>query len=430
MSLTPSPDPTTLDATRIRVQQATAEPTNECRDAGVHGRSRGTPTHSLETQLNKQEFIIVRGVGLLAALVAAGAAHAQSGTSVTLYGIADAGVELSNAGRGTVKRQISGSQFGSRWGLTGSEDLGGGWRAVFRLENGFNIDEGTLGQGGRIFGREASVGLSSASLGTVTAGRIPTPYYLGTVAMDAFGYGHAGGYAAITRSGAATRQVMPQLINARNDNAVNYTSPKLGGLELRLQVAAGEGSTTLGRAYSASARYAAGPVDAVLAYAQQNGAGNDGGKARAASVGGSYNFGMARLFAAYVSEKNECSTCTGALARVVGVGGDDASEFRVASVGVRVPFSTGLTGIAQVARVSDRSEYAVDPGDRDATWVAIGAEYAFSKRTTLYTSAGTISNSNGSQYALGNGGAQQPAGSVGTGDPRAKTFAVGMRHSF
>jgi predicted porin len=390
------------------------------------------PIIKLGDKTLKQENYTFRGVTVLAGALTSLAAAAQSnvGSNVTLYGIADAGVEVSNAGKGTLARVISGGLMGSRWGLRGSEDLGGGLKAVFRLEGGFNIDDGNLGQGGRLFGREASVGLSSATLGTISLGRNPTPYYLSTVVLDAFGYAQVGGLSAITRSGTTTQQVLPMLINARNDNSVNYLSPNWGGLEFRAQIAAGEGSTSIGRAYGASARYANGPVDFILSYGRQNGAGNANGEVRSYSVGGSYDFGVVKAFAGYIDEKNSCATCTGALARAAGVTGANASEFRLVNVGVRVPISAPLVAIAQAVRISDRSVYAVNPGDRDATWVAVGAEYALSKRTILYGSAGTVSNSNGSVYALGAGAAQQAAGAVGTGDPRAKTVAIGVRHLF
>jgi predicted porin len=105
----------------------------------------------------------------LAALATfAGAAQAQS--SVTLYGIVDAGVLYSNnIGGQKLYGTSSGNLQGSRWGLRGTEDLGGGLKARFVLENGFNNFSGRLGQGGDEFGREA-FGLSS-QFGSVTLGR-------------------------------------------------------------------------------------------------------------------------------------------------------------------------------------------------------------------------------------------------------------------
>src|ERR1700735_2585996 len=120
----------------------------------------------------------------LAALSAfASVAHAQS--SVTLYGIIDEAAVYESSqktggnntaaspnvgGKKVAFDSLSGLN-GSRWGLKGTEDLGGGLKAVFQLENGANINTGGFGQGGLEFGRQAYVGLSSAQLGTVTMGR-------------------------------------------------------------------------------------------------------------------------------------------------------------------------------------------------------------------------------------------------------------------
>ncbi len=92
--------------------------------------------------------------------------------SVTLYGVIDEGLDYTNNVGGSHSYEMqSGIIQGSRWGLKGSEDLGGGLKTVFQLENGFNLNNGNLGQGSRMFGRQAFVGLSGASFGTVTLGR-------------------------------------------------------------------------------------------------------------------------------------------------------------------------------------------------------------------------------------------------------------------
>ncbi|WP_321954229.1 porin [Paraburkholderia bannensis] len=107
---------------------------------------------------------------LLAAAIAVPAVgYAQS--SVSLYGIVDEGVTYTNSQAGHSNVQMSsGNIQGSRWGLKGQEDLGGGLAAVFNLENGYDVGTGKLGQGGRMFGRKAYVGISSP-YGTVTLGR-------------------------------------------------------------------------------------------------------------------------------------------------------------------------------------------------------------------------------------------------------------------
>ncbi|MBK3780253.1 porin [Paraburkholderia aspalathi] len=109
---------------------------------------------------------------LVAALsgIFATAAHAQS--SVTLYGVIDAGITYTNNSNGhTNFQETSGSVTDTRWGIRGGEDLGRGLKAIFTLENGFNIGNGMMGQNGREFGRQAFVGLSSEQFGTGTLGR-------------------------------------------------------------------------------------------------------------------------------------------------------------------------------------------------------------------------------------------------------------------
>ncbi|MFM0645055.1 porin [Paraburkholderia bryophila] len=114
----------------------------------------------------------------------AGTASAQS--SVTLYGIVTGNVTYSNNAQtavtsasgkpkgGTQVAQLDGGSSGlssSRWGLTGAEDLGGGLKAIFKLESGFSVNSGALGQGGTEFGRQAWVGFTADKYGTFTLGR-------------------------------------------------------------------------------------------------------------------------------------------------------------------------------------------------------------------------------------------------------------------
>lgn len=83
------------------------------------------------------------------------AAPAFAQTSVTLYGVIDEGFDYTNNVLGSHNYALqSGLAQGSRWGLKGAEDLGGGLRAIFQLENGFNVNNGRLLQGGLEFGRQ------------------------------------------------------------------------------------------------------------------------------------------------------------------------------------------------------------------------------------------------------------------------------------
>lgn len=362
------------------------------------------------------------------AAMAALPAHAQS-SSVTVYGIVDLGMETSRSGNGSKHRLVSGGAAGSRLGFRGVEDLGGGLSAQFVLEQGINADDGTLAQGGRAFGRESSVGLTSSSYGSISMGRIPMPYFSALNGVDAFSWIGNGGMLALNQNGAAPRQVLPLGTSARADNAVRYMSPVLGGFQFRALGAFSEDSATLGRLYSLSVRYSKGPLDVTAAWARQNGATDSSGRVTAFTAGGSYDFGPARLFAGITNEKNSCTTCTGLLTRSAGITGSRASEFRLANLGVQVPFGA-TTVFAQVTQVADRSQYAVSPGKRDATWLGIGARYELSKRTALYATVATIGNRNGSNYALGTGAVQQPANAVGANNPRATAMAFGVRHSF
>lgn len=216
-----------------------------------------------------------------------GAANAQG--NVTIYGRMDSGVDSPRSGGSSISRVYSGGSAGSNLGFRGVENLGGGLSAVFRLEQGFYLDEGTLAQGGRAFGREASVGLSDTRLGTVQMGRIPTPYYSVQGNVDAFIWEGAGGLLSLTRNINTTtqRQVLPMGIAARQDNAISYVSPRWGGLEVRGQYSFGEKSATIGRGYGVSARYQVDSFDLNAGFQQQDGADNAAsGKVSAMVLGG------------------------------------------------------------------------------------------------------------------------------------------------
>jgi predicted porin len=107
--------------------------------------------------------------GLLAGIALA-PAWAQS--TVTLYGLVDEGIDYTSNVRGhALWEMMSGAAQGSRWGLKGSEDLGGGVTTVFQLESGVDVSSRRLMEGGRMFGRQAYVGLAHADVGTLTFGR-------------------------------------------------------------------------------------------------------------------------------------------------------------------------------------------------------------------------------------------------------------------
>lgn len=357
------------------------------------------------------------------------AAGAQS--NVAIYGVIDVGVEYAKAGSVHRVSESPSIRTGSRLGFRGTEDLGDGLSTVFRLESGVNIDAGAAAQGGLMWGREATVGLASRTYGTVLLGRAPTAYFFNVLAVDAFLQGHAGSLLASQRSTpTANNYLLPLLAQPRMDNSISYISPPLGGaVVVRLQGSLGEGSMSLGRGYAGSARYTEGPWDATVIYVRQNGANNANGSARAFEIGGNYNFGFARVFLGYTKEVNDCTTCTGAYARIQGLRAGGAGDFRLTNVGVRAPMGA-FTLIGQATRIQDRSDYVAPTGNRDALNLAVGAEYSVSKRTVLWGSIGTIGNKNESKYAVSAGNGPRGSAFVPDGNPRATSGSLGMTHTF
>lgn len=110
----------------------------------------------------------------------AGAASAQ--TNVTIYGVVDAGITHENGAAGSVTKLATGVQSGNRLGFKGTEDLGGGLKANFQIENGFNLDTGTQRQGA-LFGRQAYVGLSG-NFGAINLGRQYNPVFNALDSID------------------------------------------------------------------------------------------------------------------------------------------------------------------------------------------------------------------------------------------------------
>ena len=366
------------------------------------------------------------------ACFALAASHSHAQTNVVVYGVLDVGMDYGKAGSFSQVRQLSGGLVGSRLGFRGTEDLGGGLSAVFRLESGINADTGTFAQGGRAFGREATLGLSSKDWGTIRLGRMGSTFYVASLSVNAFQAGQSGSVSAITRSTATSDKYPLHLIAAaRSDNAVHYTSPSWGGVQLQLHGSAGEKSTTQGSMVGATLQYNARPWNVLVSVAKQRGAGSTDrvGAARGLMVGGSYDAGFAKVFAGYTREKNDCLTCTGVLERMEGLTARGAGDFTLLNLGVRAPVGA-WTLIGEVFYLRDRSDYAAPVGNRDVPWLALGAEYALSKRTTLWGSVGAVRNRNGSQYVLSTGPAPRPANAVPAGNPTAKNIGIGITHAF
>jgi predicted porin len=205
-------------------------------------------------------------LGILSPLVTA--AHAQS--SVTLYGLIDEGFEaVSNAT--TTGSNVGGRQYrldgtfglnSSRWGLRGTEDLGGGFKTVFVLENGFELNNGRLAQGGAEFGRQAFVGLESNRFGTITLGR-QYDSVIDYVGKLEFGDSNVG-----TAHSAHPADLDNFNNSRRTNNAIKYKSRDYAGISFEGLYSLGgvPGSLGQNQEYSVGVGYARGPLVLGAAY--------------------------------------------------------------------------------------------------------------------------------------------------------------------
>lgn len=246
----------------------------------------------------------------------AGAAHAQS--SVTLYGVLDANVEVATnlknptGGADTRYALNGGGLSSSRWGMRGVEDLGGGLSGIFVLESGFGADDGKSQQSGRLFGRQAFVGLQSPTYGKITFGRQYTSM------LEALANFSPAAMATLYEP------VVAQVGNAyREDNTVKYTGT-FGPLSVGAHWSFGIGPTygspggfnisgngevpgqfRRDSGYGAQATYRAGSFATTASYDQVNPGINSGGTfvgtgtARKAAAAVSYAFGPALVMGGY-----------------------------------------------------------------------------------------------------------------------------------
>jgi predicted porin len=313
-----------------------------------------------------------------------GAVQAQ--TSVAVYGIVDMGLKVENAGAGTALGLDSGNQSGSRVGFRGTEDLGGGLKANFVLEAGFNADTGANSTANVLFNRQSYVSLSGG-FGEVKLGRIPTMVYSNSGVFDPFGDTLAGDSARIFNYG-----------GSRTDNTVNYSfAAQNNGLNGQLAYSFGEvaGNTSANRTIAGALGYAAGPLAVVLTHQSTNNtAASD--SAKTTLLGGNYNFGLFQPYAAYAVNK--------------GVGTLDTRD---ALLGFRLNLAPTDTIMASVMHKYDK---AIDHAD--ATQLALGYTHDLSKRTNLYTSWSRLKNDAVAKYKVA---------AAGSAD---HLFNIGIRHKF
>jgi predicted porin len=323
----------------------------------------------------------VLSLAALATLAIGGVAQAQS--NVQVYGLIDAGLESlnhANANQGSVVKVISGGKNTSRWGFRGTEELGGGLKAVFGLEGGILLDTGNAD--GPLFKRQAFVGLDG-SFGRVIIGRSFTTTYDFVLPFDPLAY--APNYSWAT-SGNATGPSKYGMTTAF-DNLVKY-SGSTGEFKYGATVGLGEqaGSSADSRKYSVAASWAHAGLGLMAAYEQVNGntvpVTFNRDEATAYHLGADYKMGDLRFTAAMRGYKLVAGKAATA---------DVRADTYWAGVNYMVNPVTTLTGAVYHVNVKN-----VAAGqDADPTLYVARVLYALSKRTDLYTSLGYAKAKNG-----------------------------------
>ncbi len=399
----------------------------------------------------------------LAALAAVGAASAQS--SVTLYGVVDIGYgsqtsEMRATPTGTNKFNtrgvMDGANAGNRIGFRGTEDLGGGLKANFVVEQGINPTGGglfagraatsgqqtaypaaftnALGAVGAIPGatsisastnRSTYVGFSSANWGTVNIGyQYNNLYELAT--LSGYNIGSEG------LPGAAAAHVLGNTyLGGTRSNGITYITPNFGGFTVRVQygsnggtmetanvtTAAGVSTPAEGRRWSLMGQYANGPLSAALAYTsdRQNSAAL--GASRTGNMtqfGASYDFGVVKLAGTINSGRDG-----GIGAAAFGAAAGTSTAYRSYQLGLSAPFGA-LVPFITVGRAYANTDGAVARAI-DIRQAQIGLRYSLSKRTTAYAFYG-----NATDNAAQNAALASTAASV----YKDKKTVVGVQHSF
>jgi predicted porin len=381
---------------------------------------------------------------LAAALLAgfAGAASAQS--SVTLYGLIDGGlrynkVSIDNGSGASSFGLAYGQQSGNRFGLRGVEDIGGGSRVTFQLENGFEFGNGTLQQGGRIFGRQAWIGVENNSWGYVRIGRQTNfaTEYVG-IPVDPFGTGFGQ-----LNMGAAFGVANTDRIS----NAIKYQTPNMSGFQAGVgysfatgntgvyTAAAGGGAST-GSAYNFAtqnnmrqltlgAKYANGPIYVAASYDKIYAQESKGENASISSwnIAGTYDFKVVKLAAGYGQTRDGAVLGQGTGVTGAGnfnnIGAGNGEVIFAPAVGTNSYIVGATVPVNPVSRVllswtmlTPNTNMKDAYNAQNQTAYNIAYTYDFTKRTNMYALFGYMTN-------------------VGTVDTVKSTLVgLGLRHQF
>ncbi len=373
---------------------------------------------------------------LTAALVAGFAATgAQAETSVTLYGILDGGIQYQNfkgtdAAGNSAKRDYTGAasgvNSGNRWGLKGSEDLGNGLKAVFNLESGFSIGTGQSEQGGRLFGRQATVGLQSDAWGLVEIGRqtnIASKYFAGVATPFGTDFGQAAVGSAFSAAGAQ-----------RYDNMLMYQTPKFAGFQFGLGYSfnangaqsadLANGDNPNARAWTTGLRYGNGPLEAALTYdsIKQPDTAVNSVRANAWALAVSYDFEVVKLHAAGGQTRNGWFASNSSLNNADAINGvgqrigsnsfNDGLKVNSYTLGISAPIGANSKIMASWMMADPTNSGVNNWGEDKQNVYSVGYTYNLSKRTNLYALA---SYANGVNFQ---------------DDLKATQVVAGLRHRF
>ncbi|MFM0628099.1 porin [Paraburkholderia xenovorans] len=331
------------------------------------------------------------------AAIAMTSEQASAQSSITLYGVADVSVRYltnSNATNDGRLFMTNGAITNSRWGLRGSEDLGGGLKAIFDLESGINLQDGSASDSQRLFNRNAYVGLSS-QYGTLTLGRQKTPLF------DLLG----DTYDPLTVGNYFENSWLPGALGAGlyADNAVKYTGT-YKGLTMAAMYSFGTNSESTGAGgfsgqvpghlgagsmYGFTLSYVAGPLS-VAGGVQQN-SDNSNHKQTIFNANAVYAFSTVKVYVGYLHSKDDTGFVDSALAQQTLVPGVDIQNGsgRVdngpfAGVTWQATPALTLTGAAYYDHMSNAAIGNGQLGSGNRYTLVALAEYALSKRTEVY----------------------------------------------
>lgn len=373
------------------------------------------------------------GKGLMGAslLIAAGGAAAQS--SVTLYGTADVFVQYLGNGAVHSWSERSGGNTGSNIGFKGSEDLGNGLKAVFTLENGFNINNGAFFvDSSTLFYRQSWVGLNDEKYGSLTFGRQYQPTFWAVYPTDPFRGDEVLSPLSAAADAVDRHTLATQSATGRSSNSIVYQSPVVGGLKFDAMYGLATTVTlpvpqSVGNILDLSLMYSGYGFYAGLAYQNQHG-GTESlpglpvlpGQPAGLNLLGTerftgalaYRIGIVNLMFNYTYNRSKDAPA-GSMAALLGA----AHSYGIAELGATIQASAADTiEIAGIER-DTRGAHENTPG------VEVGVEHLLSKRTTIYARAGYMKNN-------GTATMSWPGVSVSAANASQTLIALGMTHRF